>query len=360
MAEQGRRYHTIATHKDSHLDEDAAIFLLRWFGEEKFPGVSEAKIAFWETGGKTPEAFAETCDMEGVLAVGTGWGPFDEHPSPGSEGKPGECAATLVAKALGLEDDPALEPILRYVLNSDLKGSGNPFDLASLVKVMHQQYPDDPIKVMNWAIEALEAKYQEQLRFLTATRAEFEKVAQVEDVTGPNGRPLKMVVARSDDPQMNKFARSALGVNAAIVIQQWPTTGNVQIFTNRKFGLTLYDVAQMLRLAEQEAKGKVITTDWKTLAAEGKVEGAEEWYFHYGLMALMNGSLTAKGVPPTRLSLEQITEMVKIGINPGAFEPSRAANCQQGRCTSTAANPCPWYIWGLQRCRKVRFDSRKK
>ena len=359
METQGKRYHTIATHDDPHLDEIAAIWLLRRHGEEKFPGVSEARITIWETGGPVPDGMAEACDMEGVLAVGTGWvGPFDEHPSPGNGGKPGECAATLVAKALGLEDDPALEPILRYVLNSDTKGSSNPFDLASLVKVMHQQYPDDPIKVMNWAIEALEAKYQEQLKFLTKTRAEFERVALVEDVTGPTGRSFKMVVACSDDPQMNKFARSALGVSAAIVIQQW-SGGNVQIFTNRKSGLTLYDVAQMLRLAEQQAKGKVVTTDWEKLAAEGKVEGAEEWYFHYSLMALLNGSLTAKGVPPTRLSLEQIKEIVRIGINPGAFEPSRAATCQQGKCTSTKSSPCPWYDRGLQRCRKIRYDSRK-
>lgn len=348
-------YTHIAVHERPHLDEIAAVFFLRLFGEEKFPGVSKAEIVFWKTGGETPEALAETCKGEGILAIGTGWGPFDEHPSPTQEGKSGECAATLVAKALGIDDDPTLEPMLRFVLNSDVKGSSNPFDLAALVKTMHEQYPDDPIGVMTWAIQALQAKYQQQSDFLVDTAREFEENAEREEVTGPGGRTFVMITVCSDNEQMNKFARHA---GADIVVQRWQT-GNVQIFTNKKSGLTLYDVVQMLRLAEQERKGKVVTTDWKELVAEGKVKGAEEWYFHLGLMALMNGSLTAKGVPPTLIPFEEIREMVKVGINNAAFEPSYASNCQKGKCTSSQGKPCPWYKWGLQRCRKIRFGSRK-
>ena len=353
-----KTYTHIAIHERPHLDEITAVFLLNLFGEEKFPGISQAGIVFWKTGGETPEALADVCQSEGILAIGTGWGPFDEHPSPTQAGKSGECAATLVAKALGINDDPILEPTLRFVLTSDTRGSSNPFDLAALVKTMHEKCPDDPIGVMTWAMQALEAKYQEQRRFLVDTAREFHEKARVDRVTGPRGQAMTMVVICSDNELMNKFARSSHGVKADIIIQKW-SIGNVQIFVNKKSGLTLYDVAQMLRLAEQEREGKVITTDWKELGAEGKVKGAERWYFHVGLMALMNGSLTAKGVPPTRLSLGEIVEMVKIGIDPSTFEPSRASDCQKGKCTSSSKNPCSWYKLGLHRCRLIRHESRR-
>lgn len=352
-----KTYTHIAVHERPHLDEIAAIWSLRRFGREQFPGVDKADIVFWRTGGETPEALADVCQSEGILAIGTGWGPFDEHPSPTQAGRSGECAATLVAKALGVDDDPTLEPILRFVLNSDTKGSSNPFDLAALVKTMHEQYSDDPMGVMAWAMQALEAKYLEQQQFLVDTANEFHEKARVDRVAGPRGQ-ITMVVVCSDNEKMNKFARSSHGARADIVIQQWPT-GNVQIFVNKRARLTLYDVAQMIRLAEQEKKGKVVTSDWKQLAAEGKVEGAEEWYFHVGLMALMNGSLTAKGVPPTHLSLEEIRIMVKIGVDPSAFEPARASDCQRGKCTASSSNPCPWHKWGLHRCREIRYRVRK-
>lgn len=355
-----KRFDTIITHSQPHIDEIAAIWLLRKFGENDFPGISTAKVIFWDIGdkvldGRSPAEY----ESEGALLVGVGGGRFDEHPIANSGRKQGECAATLVAKALRIEGEPSLEKILKFIATSDLKGVGHPFDLGYIVKLLHQQYPNDPEKVIEWAMMGLEAKYQEQLRFWSSTRQEFERIAEVEEIVGPGGRVLKMASFVSDNEQMNKFARSIHGGQAAIIIQQ-QSSGNVQIYTNRHFRLTLYDIAQMIRLAEQQAKGKVTTREWKKLAAEGKVEGVEEWFFHHAGQMLLNGSLTAKDVPPTRLSLEQIKEIVRIGINPHSFEPTRASYCKRGICRSTNKDPCPWYIWGLHRCRLIRFKMRKE
>lgn len=312
-------------------------------------------MEYWTTGGETPDGrSAEAYEQEGVLLIGVGKGRFDEHPSVNSERKQEECATTLVVKALGVEDDPALEKILQFVLNNDLRAAAHPFDIAYLTGLLHQCHPSNPEKVTEWTMEGLEAKYWEQLRFHTVAREEFERNAEVEEVVGPGDRTLRMVTIVSDNEQMNKFARSVHGGEAAIIIQK-RSSGNVQLFNNQKYGLVLYDVAQMLRLAEQEAKSNIMTTDWKLLASEGKVEGAEEWFYHHKGQMLLNGSLTAKGVPPTRLSLKQIKEIVRIGINPDTFEPSRTPDCQQGVCTAKRSNPCPWYNWGLHRCRKIRY-----
>lgn len=348
-----KKFDRIVMHRRPHLDELVALWLLLNFGEEKFPGISKVKVAFSDDGGESPHGLsAEDWEQEGVLLLGIGGGPFDDHPASGKKRKQGECTTTLVAKKLGLDDEPAFEKILKFTQRTDLKGS-HPFDLANLVETLHRQYPADPRKVMGWTIMVLDAKYQEQLGFLTTTKKEFDEKATVEEIQGPGKRIFKLVTVVSDNEQINAFARSRQGVKASIVIQQ-RSSGNVQIFTNQKEGLILYDVVQMIRLAEQKKKGNVITTDWKTLALEGRVDGAEEWWFHEKAQQLLNGSLTAKKVPPTKLSLEEIKEIVRIGVNPGAFE-SECASCSQGKCLAFSKdNPCSWYAWGLHRCRKIR------
>lgn len=354
------KFDTIVTHERTHLDEYLAIFLLRKFGEEKFPGISEAKVIFWNSGGQTPDArTANDYEKEHALLVGIGGGRFDEHPTTDGDRKEGECAATLVAKALGIADDPSLEKILKFAVNNDLKAAAHPFDLAYIAKVMHQQYPNNPEIVMEWVMAGLEAKYHEQASFFNETKKEFDRIAEIEVIQGPRGKSIKMTTVVSDDEQMSKFARSVYGGNIAVVIQK-KSSDNVQIYTNRQYGLTLYDVAQMLRLAEQEAKGKIVTKEWKALASEGKVEGAEEWFFFQAGQILLNGSLTATGVPPTKLSLEKIREIVRIGVNPNAFEARFSDRCKKGICASTRKDECPWYKFGLHRCREIRFEMRKQ
>ncbi len=347
-------YDLIAMHEKPHLDEYVAIFLLKRFGGVKFPGISKAKISYLPNN-KIPANSTDEYEKKGVIFVGIGGGRFDEHSTVKKDRKQNECAATLVAKALGIIENPSLEKILKFTLNNDLNAAAHPFDLAYLTKLMHQQYPENPEKVMEWVMMGLEIKYQEQFQFFNATKEEFERVAKIENVEGPNGRILRMATIISDNEQMSKFARSAYGGNVAIVIQK-KLSGNVQIYTNRQDGLTLYDVAQMIRFSEQETKGKIITKDWKDLASEGKVNGAEEWFFHQVGQMLLNGSLTATNVPATQISLERIKEITKIGINPMKFF---SRECEKRVCASKVGNECPWYKYGLQRCRKVRFEMKK-
>lgn len=351
-------FHTIVTHANPHLhfDETLTIWLLRKFGEKVFLGISTAEIKSWGTGGKSPDGrSAQEYEQEGVLLIGIGNGRFDEHPSVNGKRKEHECAATLVAKALGLRDEPALQEIFEFVLSSDGKTSGHPFDIANIAKASYQE-TSSPEEIMDWVMKGIEIKYQEQLRFFDAVRREFEKKAKIEEIQGPKGM-LTMVSIVSDNSQMNKFARSVHGVKADMVIQK-RSSGNVQIFTNARSGLVLYDIAQMLRLTEQELKGEIRTKDWKMLAAEGKVEGAEEWFFQTAGQMLLNGSLTATQVPATKIPFDKIKEIVRIGVDPQRFEPKRKEHCKLGICMSTFKNRCPWYKFGLQRCRKVRFRTK--
>lgn len=360
-------FHTLLTHSGPHLSDIVAIWLLKKFGDEKFPGVSTAKVEYWSGGSQSPNLrSSEKCEQDGILLIGIGGGRFDEHPTVNGKRKEGECEATLVAKELGLEDDPVLKqvlhPILKFALANDTKGAAHPFDLASLTQLLHRQYPNEPERVMEWVLMGLEAKYQAQMQFFTAAQEEFEQAAEIEEVPGPNGHKLTVVTIASDNESAHSFARSDFGGRATIVILK-KSSGNVQIFTNKKhrmrYRLTLVDVAKMIRLAEQRAKGKVLTADWNVLASGEVVEGAEEWYFHEKMQALLNGSLSHPETPPTKLSLEKIREIVRIGINPKAFESERSPDCLRGMCTSKPGNPCSWYNWGLRRCRSIRFEMKR-
>lgn len=350
--------YVIATHPKTHIDEELGILLLRDYGEEKYPGIKDAEVVYWQPQGEEVRSkSAADYEKEGILLIGIGGGRFDEHPDIGQERKNDECAATLVAKDLGLEDEPWLETTLRFVKNNDLKGSAHPFDLASMTKILHESH--SPEDVRNWLFVALRAKIQEQMSFFGQTRDEFEKFADVREMFGPHGKTYTVVFVESDDNQMGKFARSKFGVDAALVVQR-RSTGHTQIWTNARHKLVLYDIVQMIRLGEQKLNGGVRTSDWKTLASEGKVDGVEEWFFHKEGQMLLNGSLTAPDISPTKLSLDMLKEIVEIGINPNLFAPKFTTYCGQGKCLATPKAPCPWYSWGLNRCRTVRFGMKNK
>lgn len=339
----------VVMHKMPHVDEICAYWLLCNFGKEKFPGIDEATIFFGGAGGE--DLFG--CDEEslfstGVILLGVGGGRFDEHPGAKTFGKENECSSSLVAQELGVEDDPALEPILRFVKNNDLKGGGQPFDLAMLTICMHRNWPYGTERVLHWVMDALDAKYASQVSFLE-TKAKLYSHAETESILGHGGRTLKLVTVVSDSTEANKVARAD---GADIVVQQ-NSAGQVQIYTNNKSSLIIYDLVQAIRVEEQRAKGQIVTTNWEELGREGKVRGVEEWYHHKPARMLLNGSLSCPDTPPTKLPLPHIKELVRISFDTGKFEPSRSKKCKAGKCDGRS---CPWFEYGFHRCRKVRKE----
>ena len=359
-------YTSILTHERPHLDEIVAIWLLRKFGEPRFPGVSAAEVTFTSIrklaeAGRKPEDY----EAQGTLLLGIGGGRFDEHPTMEEGRKSNDCATTLVAKDLGISEDPSLAKILRFVRAADVDGNASPFDISYVVKLLHARYPDDPHRVIEWALVAIEAKYQEQLRFFTVVKPEFEAKAKVEEIA-MGQRRLRVVSIDSDEDGIHKYARSEYGGRAAIVIQR-RSSGNVAIFGNKQVGVDLREAAKLIRLAEREAKGlskwgqslgvaqgpakgqsPFSLDDDEKLLAEGYAPGAEEWFYHKQGQMLLNGSLTQADVPATRLGLDRIAELVKIGVDSARVKPL----CEStGRCLGEV---CDWYAWSLARCVKLR------
>ncbi len=328
---------TLESHKNPHFDEQFAQWLIENFGTKEF---------------------LEEYAPEGLIKLGIGFGAFDEHPREDERERRNECATTLVAKALGIHERPELKRLLDFALNRDRNGP-QLLDLVHITNLWRRKFPDDPGEVFQEISKIIELEYQEQLYFHTTTKEEYERKSETEDLN-VNGEIIKIVTITSDKQQINRRFRFEVREEPGILIQKY-SSGHIRIFGNRVFSIRYLDeIAAIIRYESQRAKRSILTRDWDMLRKEGKVRGAEDWHYHPWGFALLNGSITHPDVSPTDLSLDKIKSLVRIGIDYSAFEPSRIQVCQGGLCSSSRVNPCPWYPWGLKRCRTIRKEAYSK
>lgn len=344
----------IVTHFRPHFDEMLAIWLLRRFGGKKMPGVREAPVCFVDAGIIPPQG-ADVLEREaGELWIGVGGGRFDEHPNATRERAQNECAATLVANALGIQDAPQLQEILRFARKKDLNGGGHAFDIGKVAEQMHRYQP--PEMVMNWVFCALDVKFRTQKEFWGVTAQEFKNNATLTTIDGPSGENITLATITSDNEDVAKFAR----MSGCDVIVLGSSRGLVQIFRKGTSKIDLTPVTRTLRIEERRVNNlpDPEPPDWTALSAEGRVDGAEVWHFFIsqngngGTQSILNGSLSAPNATPTKLGLARVSELVQITLGRG-FEPTRANRCIAKVCSHGASNPCPWFAWGLERCRAI-------
>lgn len=303
------RIERIISHDRFHFDEGEAIFLMQKYGEIMFPGVSTAKVEFMAS---LPTSWKDKTEYdlmkEGVLLIGIGNGRFDEHPSVKVPEKKGECAATLVAKHLGIDTDPTITELLKYALRIDSTATASPFDLATFMKDFHQSHPDSSATLWEIVRPLIEGKWMKQKLFC-ACESEAREHGLTDTFSTRKHRNLVIMAAETDNPQFQAYARS----KGCAVIMQKKSTGNVQIFTNKKFGLDISLVVARIRNAEREANGRKPISDPDIICANGAVEGAEVWYYHEVAGNFFNGSLTTPK-PPTKVSWGTIIKIVSENI----------------------------------------------
>jgi hypothetical protein len=329
-------------------------------GEEKFPGVSSATIFYVEDRQVYHIRQEKLLLEQGIILVGVGGGRFDEHPLKGKR-EPGICAATLVANYLGVRSDPRWEKLLNYVAKEDEEGSNDRYDLAAIVKRQGERYKENPSKLVEWVFDLIDGELAHQMGFQTEAREEFHQKAVIQEVT-LGSRILKVVSIESDGESVSAFARSRLGCQAAVVIQR-RSSGNIQISLNPYYQLDPREIRRIIRLEEMRAESSLASVLetiplkllWRKLEEEGGV-GTKKW--HCMPNFILNGSRTAK-VEPTSLSLQKVTELVVLALSSGSYEPLRAPRCRERHCQSNRRNQCPWYDYGLWRCRGVRAEQYK-
>lgn len=304
MAEQTAwPIYTIVTHLRPHLDELAAIWALRIFGEERYPGVENAKIDYFSPDvhldGRPEEAWLR----EGYLFLGVRQGKFDDHPH---EEYPADCAFTLILKDLGVDRDPALRKLMRDVLSSDRHGSPHPLHLEGLTKVLHRVYGfGDIVDVVTKAIQAYylsQVSFQEALDIARMSR-------QIRVTNLATGQELVLAITRGDNEDIARAARSREGLHAALVLH-WNSQGHTYISANGDLGIRdVSGLAQTLRLAEQRAYGTPVRVrNEELLRSDGTLPEVPEWHVQLASGQIFNGTPTHPENPRTNLSEDELVE----------------------------------------------------
>jgi hypothetical protein len=127
--------HTRVHHQWTHIDERAADYDARRAGERVFPGIRTSKVMLTNAGEFTPDGRpVQEWEAQGYLPFGVWHGLLDEHGLSQEAQNAGASTATLTATMTGSCDDPAWQPILKYVSHNDSAGQALPWDLAQLVK----------------------------------------------------------------------------------------------------------------------------------------------------------------------------------------------------------------------------------
>ncbi len=299
----------IITHPQPHLDEGVGIFLLLKYGEEKYPGVKDVianrNILFLRENEFTTTA--ENYEDAGYLLLGVGGGRFDEHATAKNDGrKEGECVATLVAKDLGIEKNPELRQILKFVTNVDLNPVGQPFEISSLMKLVVQK---DSLVAIDWLFIALQSKLEEQYEFMVAAPKAAETACreQIGDIS--------LAVVETDCGVVSKYLRTKEGGRADMIIQKSPTTGQVQIFTNQKENLDVSRLVVLIRLLERKISKKTDKIRPDELVREGCIESVPNWHCVIKAGQLLNGSRTSPHTPATKIPLKVIIGAVRCAVN---------------------------------------------
>jgi hypothetical protein len=137
----------LITHFRPHQDELCGAWQFYRFGEPTYVGASTANVQFVKADWKRYP--------KNVIALGIGFGPFDEHRCFGGR-IPDECCATLVNKRLRPQLD--FDGLLGEVLWCDTNGGVSPTQLANLIKAKHRvNNGKNQLGTLRWAYDAFDA-----------------------------------------------------------------------------------------------------------------------------------------------------------------------------------------------------------
>jgi len=314
-----------------HLDPITAYYLLLRYGNEKFPGISEAKLFFWDSGTDPDAQTLKKWNEEGSLLIDVAGGEFDHHLIEGG------FSSLLVAKYLGIDENPEMKAILEYLREDDNHGLHNKFgDLAHIVKMMHKQNIDIQ-KIFELIFLALNS----MVYFDDEAKKEFEAKSIIHKVKRGKNK-MKVAVIESASQNVAKYAMQ--NERVGVVIQRRPT-GHIMIFTNNIYKIDLRDAIGAIRKKELELLGKEIP-DLRILKKEGKHPDVQHWYYHRSLNAILNGSDALSDTPATKLELDKIVEIVLFSVSTEYFE----------KCDNCEAEKCPYHSHGFYKCYAKRSN----
>lgn len=309
----------------SQPDTLVAIFILKKFGEEKFPNIKEAVVDFWQTvpDGETTESL----DKKGIILIDLGGGRFDHHAK-----KPQTTASDLISEYLGVKDGPSLAKLLEYARRDDFFGKGTisndpldrAFGLSALVAALNKSLVKNPGRVVEIIMPLLVAHYNEEVKRAYDLPKEFEeKLAAGEaetSVVKQRDKKLKVVIITSESGSLAGYLRSKTG-GAFDVVAQWLPSGHVNILTRPTKRIDLRSLAALIRLEEATRSQRELQLSAYELARFGRIKEVPEWYYDPATNSVQNGGLNPKEISPTKIPREEFKKIIELGLSEKIWSP---------------------------------------
>jgi hypothetical protein len=194
-----------------------------------------------------------------------------------------------------------------YVEKLENPNFERPFDLAEILAVEGEKAKDFILKI-------LEFEYQDSINYLKALK-EVKKAWKI-TIKG-----MTIVADFSDNPRFKDAARND---QKALITIQRKTNGQTGIYfdTKRVSDSLIETLVSMIRLEECLVQGREIPRE--DLRKSEWVEGIPEWYYYKAPWLpgkkkkpgrfLLNGSITAPDVPPSKIPMQILREIAQKAI----------------------------------------------
>ena len=270
---------TIVTHIGPDCDAVTSVWLVKEF----FPGWKEASYAFVPAGttlGKLPPD-----DNPEILHVDTGFGKFDHHQTDADI-----CASTLLYEEIKKQRGPdaALERLVTLVNDIDHFREvyfPNPtadfwdFGLVSEIDGWRLLYADNPIKIVDLAMNALDGIYKS---FQNKVWAEKELKEKGVEFTSKWGKGMGVETPNDD------VVHLAQKMGYMIAVRKDPKKGYLRVKSFPKKEIDLEPLYNELKSQEPDAT----------------------WFLHASHHMVLNGSSKNPDMRATKKTLKEIIAVI--------------------------------------------------
>ena len=309
----------------AQADTSIAVYLLKKYGGEKFPGVTTAEISvapMLKEGTTFESALAQ-----GELLIDLAGGLFDHHNHATKI-----TVSTMVAQQLGILHNPSIKKMLVYAERDDFYGKGTisndpidrAFGLSALLTVLNKKYVSNPVETFNIILPIITAHHEEELRRTEEMPKELkEKLANgsAENFSViQRGKQLKVLLIDTDNPSMAGYVRSVMGGGYDVAALRL-SSGHLNILTRPAKQVDLQSLAVILRTEEASKKKIEISHNPVDLAQTGRYEPIPEWYYDPATNSLQNGGIVPGDVPATGITKLEARKLLELGLSEQLWNP---------------------------------------
>lgn len=299
---------TIVTHFNPDLDAVTSVWLLKKF----YPEFLHAEVQFVPVG-KTWREFDVDSDPD-IIHVDTGHGILDHH----QEEEKNTCSARLTLeflKSKGSEVDEALERLVDVVNEIDhfrevywpnATSDRYEFCLESMLDGWKLLYQGQDLRFIDWSLDCLDGLYRNLQNKVWAEK-EIENIGKV--FTTRFGKAVAVETMNDD------VLHVAQKMGYVIAARLDPKKHYVRIkaLPPHQKGLCASDCYCHEHTKRESKRQKInINVDLSGVYNEfKKLDPEATWYLHPDHRQLLNGSTKSLEMKPTKLTLDEISEVLK-------------------------------------------------